>query len=296
MIPNLIAIANGKGGCGKTTLAANLAGYAALAGWKVLLVELDPQGNLGLDLGAKQLWDDDGGERFYDLVARGRSVEPLKDIRENLDVLPAGLETANAENALRDNEQLLNKALAPLATDYHLLIADCPPQTSSPLVRAVLAAAHFLLIPTFRDPASLEGLEKIAEEFVRARNQGNPDLQLLGVALLNHSPRSVALRENREVIEAALADAGAPVFSAIVRENAHAAEHARKIGKLMYEYEDAAKNAEPFWTELRSGEKRQSKRTWSKSASKLAEDFQQLSAEILGQYTERLSETSEVAS
>lgn len=287
MIENVIAVANGKGGCGKTTLTANLAGYAALAGWRVLLVELDSQGNLGLDLGAGVDWSRDGGRRLYDLIVRDETVEPLREVRPGIDALPAGRETENVETTLRDDERILAKRLRSLAGDYDLVLIDCPPATSSPVVRAALAAAHYVLIPTFRDRASMEGLVRMAEEFARSRSGSNPDLDLLGVALVNVEPRSVALGEIRVELEDALASTGGRVFSSVVRANAHAAEHARTIGVLMHEYEAAARSAEPFWVTLKAGEKRQSRRSWSKSAGKLAEDYQQLAEEILGEYTAR---------
>src|SRR5690606_30155622 len=103
MIPNAITVANGKGGCGKTTLTSNVAGYATLAGWKVLIVELDPQGNLGLDLGRRDEWKAENGRAFYDAIARKEPLRPLVDVRPNLDVVPAGEETTAATEAVLRN-------------------------------------------------------------------------------------------------------------------------------------------------------------------------------------------------
>jgi cellulose biosynthesis protein BcsQ len=282
VLRNVVAVANGKGGCGKTTLAVNLAGYAALGGWKVLVVELDPQGNAGLDLGMGAEWAADGGRRLYDALMRGEPLEPLRDARPGLDVLPAGRETAAAETALRNDERLLGERLAGIAGDYNLVIVDCPPATTSPAVRAALAAARWLIIPTVRDRGSIEGLGAMAEEVARARATSNPGLDLLGVALIAFETRSVVLREVRAEVTAALAGTGAVVFDQVIRAAAHAAEHARSTGRLMYEYEEAAMAAEPFWRRRRDGgDVVARERSWSKAAPGLAEDYQGLSREIL---------------
>lgn len=290
MLENALAIANGKGGCGKTSLTANLAGYAALSGWKVLIVELDPQGNIGLDLGHQDLWKQDRGSLFYDAVVRHRPVSPLRNVRPNIDAIPAGPETAGAAASVLVADELgLDKALSPLAGDYNLILFDCPPDTAGPLVRAALASAHYLVIPTVRDLASIEGLERMAVEFARARTT-NPGLQLLGVALMAFDLRSVVLREVRQELAAALDGTGGTVFDTVIRANANAAEHARLKGELLYEYEAQARVAATNrFTLLREGRK---ERGHSKSASGLAEDYQQLSTEILARFAERQQQGS----
>lgn len=285
MLPNAIAIANGKGGCGKTSLAANLAGYAALSGWKVLLVELDPQGNLGLDLGRQDEWKKDGGRLFYNAVVRREPIEPLSGVRPSVDAIPAGPETAAAAGSVLSRDELaISAALADLAANYNLVLFDCPPDTAGPLVRGALAATRYLLIPTVRDLASIEGLERMAEEFARARSTTNRELQLLGVALMAFDLRSVVLREVRRDLALALEGTGGTVFDTVIRANANAAEHARLKGELLYEYEAQARAAAiSRFTLLREGRK---ERSHSKSAEGLAEDYQRLSTEILGRFAE----------
>ena len=291
MLANAIAIANGKGGCGKTSLAANLAGYAALSGWKVLLVELDPQGNLGLDLGRQDDWKKDGGRLLYDAVVRREPIEPLRNVRPHVDAIPAGPETAAAAGSvLTRDEQALGRALTDLATGYNLVLLDCPPDTAGPLVRSALAAARYLLIPTVRDLASIEGLERMAEEFARTRSTTNRQLQLLGVALIAFDLRSVVLREVRQGLARALDGTGGTVFDTVIRANANAAEHARLKGELLYEYEAQARAAAASrFTLLREGRK---ERSHSKSAEGLAEDYQRISTEILARFADRRQQGS----
>lgn len=292
-----LAVANGKGGVGKTTLATNLAGVAAHSGWRVLLVDLDPQGNVGQDLGYAGDPADDAGQGLLQAIVTGQPVEPaIKSARPHLDVVPAGTCTADLEHLLagrksRDDVAAVTsvaKALDPLRERYNVILFDCQPATHSVLVEAALAAAHFLVIPTFRDASSLQGLEKMAAKFREVRHRYNPILELLGVALLNFNPRGVRLGVVKDELELALAGL-APVFQSFVRENANAADHARDLGVLMHEYEEAKLRQDsenPWWERVRTGRK---DRVFSKSAGDLAQDYQNLAEEILGRLAERLA-------
>ena len=294
-----LAVANGKGGVGKTTLATNLAGVAAHSGWRVLLVDLDPQGNVGQDLGYAGVPEDDAGQGLLQAIVAGQPVEPaIKGARPNLDVVPAGACTADLEHLLagrksRDDVGAVTsvaKAIEPLVERYNVILFDCQPATHSVLVEAALAAAHFLVIPTFRDASSLQGLEKMAAKFPEVRHRYNPTLELLGVAMVNFNPRGVRLGVVREELEQALGGL-APVFHSFVRENANAADHARELGVLMHEYEAAKLRQDsenPWWERVRSGRK---DLAFSKSAQDLAQDYQGLAEEILGRLAERLEVT-----
>jgi cellulose biosynthesis protein BcsQ len=294
-----LAVANGKGGVGKTTLSTNLAGVAAHSGWHVLLVDLDPQGNAGQDLGYAGSSEDDAGSRLLQAVVAGQPIEPaIVGVRPNLDVVPAGGSTADLEHLLAGRKSRddigavtsIAKALEPLGQRYNVIIFDCQPATHSVLVEAALAAARFLVIPTFRDASSLQGLEKMAAKFPEVRRRYNPALELLGVAMVNFNPRSVRLGAVRDEVQKALGDT-APVFRSFVRENANAADHARELGVLMHEYETAKLRQDdenPWWERVRSGRK---DRVFSKSAQDLAQDYQGLAEEILGRLAERLAAT-----
>jgi cellulose biosynthesis protein BcsQ len=291
MLDNLIAIANGKGGAGKTTLAAQLGGIAANSGWRTLIVDLDAQGNLGRDLGYYDA--NDHGAALATAVVTRRAPERLRDVRPGLDVIPAGRETPTAEAALAARRStdphaigLLADVLAPLAADYDLLVCDCPPATHAPIVEAALVAARFLLIPTFRDEGSLDGLERMADKVTRLRGDGlNPALELLGVAMLNFPPHGIDTRDVRAELVAALGQD--LVFDTAVRENANAAAHARKLGMLQYEYEIAAVRQEPWY-------KQRNTRRFSRSATGLSADYEALADEILGRFVARSHQAAPV--
>ncbi len=286
MLDHVIAVANGKGGAGKTTLAAQLGGISANSGWHVLLVDLDAQGNLGRDLGYYDTDGNDHGAALATAVVTRKPPAPLRDVRPGLDVLAAGRETLTTEATIaarRANDPdalaLIETVLTPLASDYDLIVFDCPPATHAPIVDAALTAAHWLLIPTFRDEASLDGLERMADKVARIRGGGdNPSLELLGVAMINFAPRGIDTRNVRSELTAAL---GADlVFATPVRENANAAAHARKLGMLQYEYELAAADQQPWY-------KQPGARRFSRSATGLSADYQALVQEILTRYIAR---------
>lgn len=280
-----IAIANGKGGVGKTSSTAHVGALAAEAGNRVLLVELDVQGNLGEDLGYTGAGLSDDGEAMYTAVRTGQPPTPLRNVRPNLDVIPGGPSISLIPNALdaarrsgRPSTGAVARCLAPLAAEYDLVFIDTPPIDAAVQEEALIAAAY-LLIPTKTDASSRKGLREIAQRFVAARGQ-NPSLRLLGVYLFGVTSGATRVRgEARKTIEAELG-AAAPVFDATIRHVEAAAYDIRERGQLAHELERVA-DAGPKWYErLRDGDGGGAPKLAASSAS-LAGDFQALTAEVL---------------
>lgn len=280
-----IAVANGKGGVGKTSTTAHLGALAAEAGNRVLLVELDVQGNLGEDLGYTGAGLSDDGEAMYTAVRTGKAPVPLQNVRERLDVVPGGSAVSLIPGALdanrragRDSTGAVARCLAPLAAEYDLVLIDTPPIDAAVQEEALIAAAY-LLIPTKTDASSRKGLREIAHRFVAARAI-NPALTLLGVFLFGVTPGATRVRSAaRAAIEAELG-AAAPVFDATIRHVEAAAYDVRERGQLAHELERAA-DAGPKWYErLRDGSEGGAPHLAASSAS-LAGDFQALTAEAL---------------
>jgi len=294
-LTNTIAFANGKGGVGKTSITANVAGIAALSGWRVLTVDLDPQGNLGTDLGYAQSGDSDQGAALIRSIRDGSTLKPLRDVRPGLDAVPGGdlmdgLMTVLAPRLLDETAPAtaIADALAPLAEDYDLVLLDCPP-AGGVLLEAILVATRFLVIPTKRDLGSLHGLVRVARSFASVRSHDNPHLDVLGVILFDFARQDTRiLADTKERLVRNLAGA-APVFDTVIRNARKASTDMRRDGLLSFEYEEAAKTAlrrrvtERVWEQPY----RASSNGFSKTASGLAEDYQSLTKEILGAFSER---------
>lgn len=236
--PVVVAVANAKGGVGKTSIVSNLAGLAARQGRRVLTVDLDPQGNLATDFGCKAR--SDGGRSLADLLSGRGTVRVVRDVRPYLDLWPGGPDlSAIVPGALIPMaDDPLAEAIAAVADDYDVVFIDCPP-TLGPLVDAGLSAAELLIIPIRADHASLDGLNLIGDR-IRAVRQRNADLELLGVVLFDVSRNATALvRDVADALKRDLAGLEPRPLPAIRRSERSAFEM-RKTGHLAHEHAAAA--------------------------------------------------------
>jgi chromosome partitioning protein len=182
--PRTIAVVNQKGGVGKSTTAVNLGASLALMGRRVLLVDIDPQGNTTTGVGVdKRTIELDSYSVLLDGVAIADAVQPT-DV-ENLWILPATLALAGAEIELvttERREHRLKDALAATGDAYDIIMIDCPPSLGLLTVNA-LAAAQEVIIPVQAEFYALEGLSQLTTIVDRAREGINPDLTILGVLI-----------------------------------------------------------------------------------------------------------------
>jgi chromosome partitioning protein len=170
----ILAVANCKGGCGKTTTAVNVAAELAARGWRTLLVDLDPQGHSTLALGAR------GQARAsaHDLL-RGKLVGPADVLqRAGVDLLAADPDYRAPSPAPR--ARALAEALAPLAACYEVVVLDTPPALDLPLI-AALAAAHHALTPTQLTPLARDGVSRFAQAYFHVSMEINPQLGAFGI-------------------------------------------------------------------------------------------------------------------
>lgn len=284
-----VAVVNGKGGVGKTSLVANLAGLYAAGDYRVLVVDLDPQGNLGNDLGYLGGGRGDQGEALVAAIGSHNPVVPMRDERPGLDVVAGGEQLEDLAQALREDSLpaggvlALAEVLAPIADQYDLILIDCPPGIDA-LQKAALAAARWVVIPTKSDDASRAGLRMVAQRFAHVRDHYNPHLGLLGVVLFGVN--SSARRVSAQVREDLAGDLGIPgiVCRTSIRHVEAAAYDARKRGQLVHELERDVATAPKWHERFKTGQKTE---TLAASAGSLAADYQQLAEELL----EKIAET-----
>jgi chromosome partitioning protein len=221
-MPRVLAVVNQKGGVGKTTTAVNLAAALAQAGRRVLLVDLDPQGNATMGSGV----DKRSVARtvYHVLLGLGEiGAIRVRAERGGYDLVPANRDLAGAEVELVElpaREVRLKSALERVADDYDFILIDCPPSLSLLTVNA-LTAAQRVLIPMQCEYYALEGLSDLVGTIKRVRSNLNPQLEIAGLLRTMHDPRNMLSQQVSRELEAHFGD---KVYRTLVPRNVRLAE------------------------------------------------------------------------
>ncbi|MFK4298150.1 chromosome partitioning protein [Arthrobacter sp. GAS37] len=248
----IIAVANNKGGVLKTSVTANVATILAMFGLKVLVVDLDPNGHIGLDLGFRDKGLGDDGASILNAIVTGAPLQPIINVRPNLDVVPGGKEVKKVPSYLASLSHMsvggdsgrgvLRKALAEIAPRYDFVLLDTPPGDSL-LQQEIYLACRWLLFVTKSDRGSLEGLNDAAQ-LIAAVIHLNPYIEILGAVVTDVDGNATAIKdEARQWLQALLGDA-APAFTTVIRHVQKAANTMRDKGRTAIEVSRLAQYGE----------------------------------------------------
>ncbi len=218
----IIAVANQKGGVGKTTTSTNLSACLAEKGKKVLLVDIDPQGNATSGVGIDK---NDLENTVYDMIIGECSIDEclIKEALENLDVLPSNVNLSGAEIDLigiDDREFILKKNIDKIKDNYEYIIIDCPPSLNMLTVNA-MTTANTVLVPIQCEYYALEGLSQLLHTINLVKERLNPELEMEGVVFTMYDART---NLSLEVVENVKNNLKQSIYKTIIPRNVRLAE------------------------------------------------------------------------
>lgn len=239
----VIALANQKGGVGKTTTAVNLSAALAEKGKKILLIDSDAQGNATSGLGIKI---EKGGKTLYNVITEEEPISSaiVKTAYDSLYVCPSDVELSGAEIELvdaPDRAHRLKKALAAIKNDYDFILIDCPPSLGLVTLNA-LAAADTVLVPIQCEFYALEGLALLTGTIKRVKKSINPDIEFEGVLLTMFNGRANLSIQVADEVKRYFRE---KVYKTVIPRNIRLSE-APGFGESVLTYDSRSKGAESY--------------------------------------------------
>jgi chromosome partitioning protein len=244
-----VVITNQKGGVGKTTTASAIASGLANKGYRVLAVDLDPQGNLGFCLDAEI----DNSPTVYELMKGEAAVSQVIQRKNGIDIIPSNilLSGAELEFTKMGREFLLRNGIAPVKGDYDVIVIDTPPALNLLTVNAY-TASNYLIIPMIPEILSLLGISQLRETIELVKDIYNPDIKILGILLNKYDKRRLLTRDVEDMAKMIARELDSRVFDVKIRTSVAVAE-APAHGESIYKYSsrsNATKDYRNFVKEL----------------------------------------------